>query len=619
MDKIKVESAFTPELVAEANDSLRKYKSGKQSVDDKATANQEWWRLRHWGINDGVEGNQAEVGSAWAVNSILNKHADIMDAFPKPNVLAREADDEAEADVLSKVIPSILEQNNYEDVYSEMGYDLAVDGNAITAVVWDQSLHEGLGDVAVRNVDIHNIFWQPGVDDIQNSKYLFNVKLEQYDDVISRWPEIADKVGPYDAGTITKYMHDDNIDTSKCIEVVDCYYKRLAMRPLAEGYEIPREVVHLAILVGDNVVYCSEDVPEMAEKGFYEHGKYPFVIRRLFPIKDSPVGFGYLDIMKNPQRDIDRIDQAIIRNAILNTRIRYFAKDSANIDLDAFSDITQEIIPVSSGDLSDSLQRIETGTIPTNVISHYQNKIDELKETSGNRDFSQGSTTSGVTAASAIAALQEAGSKLSRDVNKACYRGFREECYLIVELIRQFYTEARTFRVDNGMGGYAYEVFDNARMIEADYEMPDGTIRHRRPIFDIQITSEKASPFSRAAQNETAKELYSMGLFNPEMIQPALVCIDMMDFEGKDKIKKQLQDNATMLKQYQMMAQFIAQNAPDVAVQMGLIDPTQIQQTTNGDKMSGTPEERAAKNTKEGETTLTAKARNKAASASVPK
>lgn len=619
MDKIKVESAFTPELVAEANDSLRKYKSGKQSVDDKATANQEWWRLRHWGINDGVEGNKAEVGSAWAVNSILNKHADIMDAFPKPNVLAREADDEAEADVLSKVIPSILEQNNYEDVYSEMGYDLAIDGNAITAVVWDQSLHEGLGDVAVRNVDIHNLFWQPGVDDIQNSKYIFNVKLEQYDDVIKRWPEIADKVGPYDAGTITKYMHDDNIDTSKCIEVVDCYYKRLAMRPLAEGYEIPREVVHLAILVGDNVVYCSEDVPEMAKKGFYEHGKYPFVIRRLFPIKDSPVGFGYLDIMKNPQRDIDRIDQAIIRNAILNTRIRYFAKDSANIDLDAFADITQEIIPVSSGDLSDSLQRIETGTIPTNVISHYQNKIDELKETSGNRDFSQGSTTSGVTAASAIAALQEAGSKLSRDVNKACYRGFREECYLIVELIRQFYTEARTFRVDNGMGGYAYEVFDNARMIEADYEMPDGTIRHRRPIFDIQITSEKASPFSRAAQNETAKELYSMGLFNPEMIQPALVCIDMMDFEGKDKIKKQLQDNATMLQQYQMMAQFIAANAPDVAVQMGLIDPTQMEQPQTGDKMSGTPEERAAKNTKEGETTLTAKARNKAASASVPK
>ena len=42
----------------------------------------------------------------------------------------------------------------------------------------------------------------------------------------------------------------------------------------------------------------------------------------------------------------------------------------------------------------------------------YQGKIEELKETSGNRDFSQGSTASGVTAASAIAALQEAGSKL---------------------------------------------------------------------------------------------------------------------------------------------------------------------------------------------------------------
>ena len=57
-----------------------------------------------------------------------------------------------------------------------------------------------------------------------------------------------------------------------------------------------------------------------------------------------------------------------------------------------------------------------------------------------------------MTAASAIAAMQEAGSKLSRDGNKAAYRAFREVVELVVELIRQFYDLPRQFRIlgENG-------------------------------------------------------------------------------------------------------------------------------------------------------------------------
>ena len=67
------------------------------------------------------------------------------------------------------------------------------------------------------------------------------------------------------------------------------------------------------------------------------------------------------------------------------------------------------------------LRQIDPPQLSNYVIEMRNAKIEELKETSGNRDFSQGSTTSGVTAASAIAALQEAGSKLSRDMIKGSY------------------------------------------------------------------------------------------------------------------------------------------------------------------------------------------------------
>jgi len=620
--------AFGMRQVQIALDDLREYADGKRYIDLKATENQEWWRIRHWNVlAESNEGRKAGVGvgSAWTINSLLNKHADIMDSFPKPNILPREADDEEEAKMLTSILPTILDQNDYEQVYRNMGYDICIDGSAITGVFWDNSKHDGMGDVAIANIDVHNLFWQPGINDLQDSDKVYYVALEDIEVLKHRWPDIADKIGPQDSGMITKYIHDDNIDTSNCAEVVNMYYKKTVMQPVymdgrdAEGnrtqvkvHEVPRTILHLAIIIGNELAFCSENEEEYAD-GFYAHGMYPFVIRRLFPIKDTPWGFGYLDIMKHPQKDIDKLDQAIIKNALLKTRPRYWVRKNANIDIDQFADWNVEIVEVGTGDLNDAVRQIDVDTVPGSAMNHLANKVEELKETSGNRDFSQGSTASGVTAASAIAALQEAGSKLSRDTNKELYRGAREEYYLIIELIRQFYDESRSFRIDDGMGGYEFADYSNANIVPHDVVLPDGTIRHRRPVFDIMVTAEKQSPFSRAAQNETIKELYSMGLFQPENSIPALVCIDAMDFEGKDKIKQQIEQNSIMLQQFQAMQQIIAQASmvdpmvAQMAMQAGLTSPEELammqtqaqisaaqeQQAMQANQSKGTPEQRA--------------------------
>ena len=93
------------------------------------------------------------------------------------------------------------------------------------------------------------------------------------------------------------------------------------------------------------------------------------------------------------------------------------------------------------------LQQIRIGTFDQGLLTLKKLKIDELKETTGNRDISTGGTTSGVTAASAIAAMQEAGSKLSRDNSKAAYRAYRKIINMVIERIRQFYDLPRCFRI----------------------------------------------------------------------------------------------------------------------------------------------------------------------------
>lgn len=631
--------SWEDELVETALADLMAYREGKYSIDQKATENQQWWRLRHMDFSPNAEDKKdekkARSASAWAVNSILNKHADIMDSFPKPNVLPREADDEEEAKMLSNIMPVALEQNDYESVYRDMGWDISIDGGSITSVLWDNTKYDGLGDIAITNVDVHNLFWKPGVKDIQMSPRLFHVYLEELDVAKARFPNVADEIGTQNTGIITEYLHDDNIDTSNCVEVVEMYYKKYVNVDANTGtvddegkpitINTVKTILHLAIIVGDRLAFCSERESGY-ENGFYHHGKYPFVIRRAFPIKDTPWGFGYLDIMKNPQLYIDAMDDDIITIADMKARPRFWVRKNGNIDKEQFADWNQPFIEVATGELGDAVRQVEVYDVPAGIMQHKLNKIDELKETSGNRDFSQGSTQSGVTAASAIAALQEAGSKLSRDINKELYRGCREEYYLVIELIRQFYTEPRGFRVSNDMGGYEFVEYSNEH-IQGDVKMPDGTIRHRKPMFDISVTAERQSPFSRAAQNEMIKELYGMGLFDPNNDVAALTCIDAMDFEGKDKLKQQIQNNGIMIRQFgaaMQMIQNLAMMNPQIAamaVQQGLMDPQMImdmQAQAEQAAPGGSPEERAARNTAGGDNSQAAKARVRAANAASP-
>lgn len=643
---------FGKEQTEKALWDLEVYMGAKTNVDSVATANQEWFKLRHWNVIAG-ETNEAakagiEVGSAWTMNSLLNKHADIMDNFPKPNVLPREADDESEAKILTEILPALLEQTDYEAVYRQGGWDFLIDGASIKGVFWDTARHDGLGDVRVTNVDVHNLAWKPGIQNIQESDKVYYVSLEDVDVARAKWPKIANKIQPSDSGMIHKYINDDYIDTSNCVEVVDMYYKKPTLSPVymdginekgeptrVKVHEIMKDILHLAIFVGGELAWCSEN-EEGYENGFYEHGKFPFVITRMFPIKDSPWGFGFLDIMKHPQKDIDKLDQAIIRVAQMKARPRYWAKKNANIDIDKFADWNNEIVEVGSGELGDSVARIAVDDVPAGAINHLNFKVDELKETSGNRDFSQGSTAAGVTSGAAIAALQESGSKISRNVNKELYRGERELYYMVIELVRQFYSEPRNFRVsDENTGDFRYVQYSNANLVEQDVLLPDGSMRHVRPVFDIMVSAEKSSPFSRAAQNELAKELYGMGLFAPENTLPAMACIDMMDFDGKDKLKNVLQENSMILQQLQGAMNFVQQaasidpNLAMMAVQQGLIAPEQaaemdmIREDAQAGRPQGDP--RASKGTLEqrinrvpSDSPAAAKTRARAANASNP-
>ena len=594
------------EQLREAAQTLRKYKQGKANLEQRVIDNEEWYRLRHWEcLRQGSEKQQVEPVSAWLLNSIANKHADAMDNFPAPNILPREPGDVREARQLSAIVPVVLEQAGFEATYSEGWWDKIIGGTAIYGVFWDGSKLNGLGDIAVEPVDILNLFWEPGVTKIQNSANVFHVKLEDNAALEQAYPELAGKLGS-NGLDISKYVYDDTVDTTEKSVVVDWYYKKKQDK---------KTVLHYCKFVGDTVLYATEN--ENGE-GWYDHGKYPFVFDPMFRVKGTPCGFGYIDIGKGAQEYIDRGDQAVMQNMLSNAKPRYFVRSDGSVNEQEYADMTKDFVHTDGNLGQDSILPVGGKVLNSIYLNVLDRKVDELKETTGNRDVSTGGSTSGVTAASAIAAMQEAGSKLSRDGNKAAYRAFREVVELVVELIRQFYDLPRQFRILGENGREDFVSYTNAGIKPVYQGMEMGVdMGYRLPVFDIEITAEKASPYSKLSQNELALQVVGAGFFNPQMTDQALACLEMMDFDGKEQIMQRISANGTLYQRLMMAQQQAVAMAQLVDMKLGTNYAMQLLGGAQGTQqpMPGSVPDTGNSG---GESSVTANARKEAADRAAP-
>ena len=550
-----------PEEVAEAAQILQRYKAGKAALDKRLVDNELWFRMGHWKNyqNPMMEG-KPQPSSGWLFNSIANKHADAMDNYPSPNVLPRAEDDEAAAQALSSVLPVVLEQADYERVYSDTWWRKLKQGTGVKGVFWDSEQRGGVGEIAIRPMNLLMLYWEPGVADIQASPDFFSLSLEDTARLCAQYPQLAGHTAS--VLDVPRYIHDEGQDTSSKSVVVDWYYKR--------PDETGRMVLHYCKFCNGVVLYASQNDPALAESGLYDHGQYPFVFDPLFVEEDSPAGFGYIDVMKDCQTAIDKMNHAMDENVLLSAKQRYVLSDTAGVNEEELADFSRDIVHVAGRLNDDSFRPLQTAGLQGNSLSYRQSRIEELKEISGNRDLTQGGTAGGVTAASAIAALQEAGSKLSRDMLKSAYRAFAKQCYLIIELMRQFYDEQRVFRIVGAGGENQFVPFSAAAL----RPVPGGSLGgvelgSREPIFDIVVSAAKKSTFSRLSQNETAKECYQLGFFKPENADAALAALDMMDFEGVEKVRQRVQQNGTLTQKLAQMQDQMVQMAAVIEMQGG--------------------------------------------------
>ena len=607
--------SYTPQ---ELTAVLQKYKAGKQSLERRVIAAENWWKLRNRFEEDKRPGASStgdfRAVSGWLHNVIVSKHADAMEAYPEPVILPREPDDRAEAELLSAVVPCILEQNAFERTWSDAMWQKLKTGTAAYRVGWDPDKLGGLGDISIERVDLLNLFWEPGIADIQRSKFVFCTHLEDNDELEEEFPQLRGRLrgNPF---TATRFLYDDAVSLDGKSTVVEAYYRRK---------RAGRTVLHYVKYVGDTVLYSTEEdtpqaspfrgkcpvrtlgdggaklgqvpssdpaalsvslsldsSPEGGAKneapGLYAHGRYPFVLDPLFPVEGSPCGYGFVDLCHNNQTAIDLMRSAIIKNTVVGATPRYFQRIDGSVNEEEFADLGRALVHVSGNLGEDSLRQIGFSPLSGVYMDVLNSSIQELRETSGNTETSTGNISSGVTAASAIAALQEASGKGSRDSTRSSYVAYAQIVELCIELIRQFYGLPRSFRIAGRAGAEEYIRFSNAGLCPRP--QPLGAAL---PVFDVKVSAQKRNAYSRLSQNELAMELYRMGIFDEGKEQEALSCLRMMEFDGRDELigritaSMGLREKLDELQKYKALAlAFARRYRPDMAEGLGVaVDPS---------------------------------------------
>jgi len=520
METMEYRGKVAPELISKALKMYEVYKSEKQPLNDRICENDRWYKRWHE-VNTlppyRDSDNALNSATAYVFSAIENKYADAIDNFPYAHLLEREPGDRKTAQILSKILPAQLEMSGFKKCYKRNWRKKLKFGTGIYGVFYNAEQ----GEIELQALNILSVYCDMNLPDVQDSQFLFlsqaidNAVLKQQ---YPKYAHLFDGDATVDTFSGRSVVRDRS-------EVLDCYYKK------------PEGGVHLLKFVKGQVIDASEDIPGY-EKGLYAHGCYPVIFDVLYPQEDCPFGYGVVDVIRNPQMYIDRLDGIILKNAVLSGKQRWLVKDKGAINEEEFKDWSKDIVHVD-GSLDEAhIRPVQAGRISNFIVQHRLEKINELKEVIGNRDFQQGGTVGGVTAASAIASLQETGEKLSRSMIDDSYDAYKELVVMCIELMREFYEKERVYRITNELGDVEFTTFSNRLLTGVEYERDalgfPVSVDYRRVEFDIEIVPVRNNPSSKEQNNQVIMELWKSGFFRDDMLDSAVLALESMHFDGKE-------------------------------------------------------------------------------------
>ena len=517
----------------------------------------EWQRLErceriyrgdHWHDVPETDAGEPRPVTPVIQSTIENVRADLMDQYPEAVITADSPKYARAAELLTAVIKENHARTGYGREYAKLTHDLLVGGYMVQEVGFDPGLNSGMGGAFLRQVDPRSIMFDPLCVDIGDSRAVFKFVAHPREWFRQRYPE---KERDMDSDSLLlKPVRDSLLSVSDgdSIMLIECWQREYD--PATGSF-----AVHMKKMAGGVLL---EDSRTAKPEGCYRHGQYPFVITSLYPRRGSCLGFGLVDMFENQQLYSDKLDQIVLKNALMASHNKLLVTGASGFDIDDLRDWSKE---VHRGENLNGVTWFATAPLPGYILDYIRAMRNGIKEESGANDFSRGMASGGVTAASAIAALQEMSSKRSRMAARSIHDAFARAVGQEIEIEREFCIFPRSVKTKQGM-----EEFTRGSLVKLT------DLGNELPLeFAVSVKVQRENRFSVAAHNELMLTMLKAGMITAD------VALEMMNFDGKEQVQglmaKKLEEAKAQMRQERQEQQGETPIADELAAKKESIGP----------------------------------------------
>jgi hypothetical protein len=481
----------TPEqqkIVDEVLQDYQVFKSARQPIEEFWKKEQRFYMGDHW------HGLRTDTASKMRPDAVENITFSQIEAIvgkltgwmPYPDYSEMEERDKRKMRDLNDYMPYELRQINFRHKHTRAVRRCVIHGPLVYKTIFDPTVEggRGLNRYEGRNdiipVDLGSFFIDPRITDfiyLQEMSAIIIHQRKTLEYFKKRWPKQGEKVesdnGSSDAEIFSTDAYDNHQPTilsasvqNKTSGLIEYWYRGLPKIVTSEDKELFKDIAnekleqgvdpseYLAKSKGDmegiHCIYISTSGVFLEHKAYiYDHGKYPFTARTLFPEEGNAYGKGFMRDMIKPQ---------IFKNKYAELAMEIMAKQGNAAIMYEEGAISKPrtwqeqrslpgaMLPVAMGRIN-GVKEMDGANVPSSVFNLLNYYDEMLQKIPGMFDSANGQSNSNVTSGEQAKALMAAAGTRLNTVSDLISEALADVFGQYVELIAQFYTTERIARV----------------------------------------------------------------------------------------------------------------------------------------------------------------------------
>ena len=451
-------------------------------------------------------------------------------------VIPREEDDSEMADVLTKLLVYVQDQNDCNFYLAQTFREGIIGGRGWTMVDVEED-ELGENQIVVKWIPWEEVFIDPfhRKPDGSDARYIIRQVWMDRDVVKEMWPDKAEDIETafnddyegieWEAQQSSGGSFGYYDSKSRRVRLCYCWYKS------AKGE------IKFCIFADEVFLVGSEDGENKDPNGINMYPLIPFYAFR----EHTGNPKGLVEYLRDPQDLINKLNSKYVWNLASN---RVMIEEGATDDIDEFTDQWRRpdgVAILNNGAINKSKVKTEDNLRECQyLVNHMQFIYGMAQRTSGVNDSMLG--VGGVNERSAQQQNQRivSGSTMQTRLMENFHFTNKRQAQVILRMIGKYYDQPRTVRITQPNGKHEF-----IKINQANDMAQDGTISRINQIGDVlryDVFLKPVAPFDalREIQMRLFAEVAKAGTFPPHIASKIL--LQSSDLPGKAEILKEVED-----------------------------------------------------------------------------